>query len=102
MPFIVTDDSHDADRQGELVRPHEPGRTKKLRLDQYLKLKGLVFTGGEAKVRIQAGEVEVNGELETRRGRGLRPGDVIAIDDVECVVEDELFDDDGPTYPDED
>lgn len=78
--------------------PREYARTRKLRLDQYLKLKGLVFTGGEAKVRIQSGEVEVNGEVETRRGLGLHPGDVIVIGGVECVVEDELFEDDGPTH----
>ena len=48
-----------------------------LRLDQFLKLKGLTQSGGEAKHRIQGGEVKVNGELETRRGRKLKTGDVI-------------------------
>jgi ribosome-associated protein len=46
-------------------------------LGQALKAAGLVGTGGEAKVLIQGGEVRVNGEAETRRGRKLRPGDVV-------------------------
>ena len=36
-----------------------------MKLDQYLKWKGWVFTGGEAKQRIQMGDVRVNGTVET-------------------------------------
>jgi len=39
----------------------------------------LVGTGGEAKVTIQAGEVSVNGDVETRRGRRLEEGDVVEV-----------------------
>lgn len=46
-----------------------------IRLGQLLKLTGLVDNGGEAKVRIQGGEVRVNGQVETRRGRQLQQGD---------------------------
>ena len=46
-----------------------------IRLGQLLKLTGLVDNGGEAKVRIQGGEVKVNGQVETRRGRQLQQGD---------------------------
>jgi ribosome-associated protein len=46
-----------------------------IRLGQLLKLVGLVDNGGEAKVRIQGGEVLVNGQVETRRGRQLQQGD---------------------------
>ena len=46
-----------------------------IRLDAALKLGGICPTGGEAKVRIQAGEVRVNGEVCTMRGKKLRPGD---------------------------
>jgi len=46
-----------------------------IKLDQFLKLTGAVQTGGEAKLVIQFGEVTVNGEIETRRGRKLTPGD---------------------------
>lgn len=48
-----------------------------IHLDQFLKLTGLVGTGGQAKVVIQAGEVTVNGEVETRRRKQLRAGDVV-------------------------
>ncbi|WP_339096061.1 RNA-binding S4 domain-containing protein [Deinococcus sp. VB142] len=46
-------------------------------LQDFLKLRGLVETGGEAKFRVQGGEVRVNGELETRRRKKLRRGDVV-------------------------
>ena len=57
-----------------------------MKLDQYLKWKGWVFTGGEAKQRIQLGEVQVNGEVETRRGRQLAAGDRVVLDGEESVV----------------
>ncbi len=46
-----------------------------IRLDALLKLSGAVGTGGEAKVAIQGGEVKVNGEVCTMRGKKLRRGD---------------------------
>jgi ribosome-associated protein len=48
-----------------------------LRLGQLLKLVGLVDTGGAARSLLDSGEVRVNGEVETRRGRQLAPGDVV-------------------------
>ena len=48
-------------------------------LGQALKAVNVVGTGGEAKVLIQAGEVRVNGEVETHRGRKLREGDVVEV-----------------------
>ncbi len=48
-----------------------------LTLTDVLKMTGIVSTGGEAKVRIQAGEIRVNGETETRRKKKLHAGDVI-------------------------
>lgn len=50
-----------------------------IKLDQFLKWRGLVETGGHAKQLIQGGEVLVNGEVETRRGRKLRTGDVVEL-----------------------
>jgi len=50
-----------------------------IRLDQFLKLNNLTGSGGEAKVLIQSGEVQVNGEVETRRRRQLKPGDVVEL-----------------------
>ena len=58
-----------------------------IQLDQFLKLSCLVNSGGEAKHLIQAGAVQVNGEVETRRGRKLVPGDVVQFDGHEMVVE---------------
>ena len=52
-----------------------------MRLGQFLKWADVIDTGGEAKIRIEHGDVSVNGEVETRRGRQLHPGDVVEIDD---------------------
>jgi ribosome-associated protein len=54
-------------------------KTEIIRLGQLLKMANLVGTGGEAKLRIQEGEVKVNGEVEIRRGRQLRAGDIVEI-----------------------
>ena len=48
-------------------------------LGQALKASNLVGSGGEAKILIQGGEVSVNGEVETRRGRKLQRGDVVEV-----------------------
>ena len=55
-------------------------------LGQALKASDLVGSGGEAKVLIQAGEVLVNGEVETRRGRKLASGDVVEVGDERLEV----------------
>lgn len=52
-------------------------RTEFIKLDALLKYASLAETGGEAKQMIQAGEVKVNGEVCTMRGKKLRPGDVV-------------------------
>ena len=49
--------------------------TEYIRLDAALKLAGLVDTGGQAKFVIQDGQVTVNGQPCTQRGKKLRPGD---------------------------
>ncbi len=55
-------------------------------LDQFLKMTGLVGTGGQAKIAIQEGYVTVNGQTETRRRRKLAPGDVIVVDNEHRFV----------------
>ena len=55
-------------------------------LGQALKVASLVGSGGEAKVVIQAGEVLVNGEVETRRGRKLEEGDVVEVGEEQLEV----------------
>lgn len=57
-----------------------------IKLDQFLKWQQIVQTGGEAKMLIRDGYVEVNGELELRRGRKLFPGDEVTVDDLVYTV----------------
>ncbi|RDY23424.1 S4 domain-containing protein YaaA [Romboutsia maritimum] len=51
-----------------------------IKLDQFLKLVDLASTGGHAKFLIQEGVVKVNGEVETRRGKKLRSGDIVEVE----------------------
>ena len=52
-----------------------------IRFGQFLKLANLVHDGVEAKMRIQAGEILVNGRVETQRGRKLTQGDTVTLDE---------------------
>ncbi len=61
-----------------------------IRLDQFLKFTGLAETGGHAKLLIQAGEVAVNGQVETRRRRKLLAGDVVTVGGNELLVSEYL------------
>ena len=56
-------------------------------LDQFLKLVGAAGTGGQAKMLIRSGAVQVNGQVEIRRGRKLKPGDVVDLEDESFRVE---------------
>jgi ribosome-associated protein len=56
-----------------------PIRDASIRLGQLLKLADLVEDGGEAKEVLLRGLVLVNGEVETRRGRQLVPGDTVSL-----------------------
>ena len=58
-----------------------------IRLGQLLKAAGLVDSGGEAKAVLAEALVTVNGEVETRRGRQLHPGDVVALGDASVRVD---------------
>ena len=49
--------------------------TEFIKLQDALKFANIVYSGGEAKALIQEGEVTVNGEVCTMRGKKLRPGD---------------------------
>ncbi len=55
-------------------------------LDALLKAAGLAHSGGGAKVLITDGQVQVNGELETRRGRKLRLGDVVRLGQQQLLL----------------
>ena len=54
-------------------------RGEGIRLGQFLKLADLVDNGSDVKPLVAGGEVRVNGETETRRGRQLAKGDVVAV-----------------------
>ena len=54
--------------------------TEFIKLQDLLKFANMVGTGGEAKIIIQEGEVKVNGEVCTMRGKKIRPGDVVELD----------------------
>jgi len=58
-----------------------------MKLDQFLKWNNLVSSGGEAKTLIASGNVEVNGEIETRRGRKLKKGDKVMFLKNELIFE---------------
>ena len=54
-------------------------KTEFIKLDSLLKFAGLVSTGGEAKELIADGQVQVNGEVCTMRGKKIRPGDTVTL-----------------------
>lgn len=60
--------------------------TEHIKLDALLKFAGAVETGGEAKQAVQEGEVMVNGEVCTMRGKKCRPGDVVELGGMRIVV----------------
>ncbi len=73
-PTKTGDSANSSQSQPEHAKPNPP-----IRLDDFIKRSGLVGTGGEAKLRIQGGEVLVNGEVETRRRKQLSIGDTVNV-----------------------
>ncbi len=65
-----------------------PITTEFIKLESFLKLANAAGSGGMAKNFIQNGEVEVNGETCTMRGKKLRPGDSVRFDGAEYLVTD--------------
>ncbi len=61
--------------------------TEYIKLDALLKFAGAADTGGEAKLAIREGEVRVNGDVCTMRGKKLRPGDRAELPGLTLVVE---------------
>ena len=58
-----------------------------MKLDQFLKWNNIVASGGEAKMLIKSGKVSVNGEIERRRGRKLKIGDVVKFSNNEIIYQ---------------
>lgn len=56
-------------------------------LESFLKMQGVVETGGRAKLMITSGMVSVNGEMDNRRGRKLRQGDVVRMEGLRMEVQ---------------
>ena len=77
------------DPQGELSPDNAavPSAEDTIALDMFLKLANVVQSGGQAKHLIQSGGVLVNGEVEVRRGRKLRPGDLVDVNGEQFVIE---------------
>ncbi len=64
-------------------------RDEYIKLGQVLKLSGMADSGVEAKIMIQDGLVKVNGEIELRRGKKIRSGDMIEYKDNSIRIENE-------------
>ena len=60
--------------------------TEYIKLQDLLKFANLVATGGEAKIMVQEGQVTVNGEVCTQRGRKIRPGDDVCTNGAHYTV----------------
>jgi len=61
-------------------------KTEFIKLQDLLKFANLVETGGAAKECVQSGEVTVNGEVCTMRGKKIRPGDDVCFDGQHYTV----------------
>lgn len=60
--------------------------TEFIKLDQFLKLAGIVQTGGQAKMLISEGSIIVNNEVVLQRGKKIRKDDIIEIKDYDSFV----------------
>lgn len=60
--------------------------TEYITLGQFLKLSRIISNGGDAKIFLLTSAVYVNGELEQRRGRKLRVGDVVKVSNKEYQI----------------
>lgn len=64
-------------------------KTEFIKLDSLLKFAGAVSIGSEGKEMVQSGKVKVNGEVCTMRGKKIRNGDVVTINNQDIKVENE-------------
>ena len=65
-----------------------PDEQQTIRLDHFLKLAGIASTGGQAKMLIQGGQVQVNHHLDTRRSRKVYRSDTVTIGEDSFLVAD--------------
>lgn len=71
-----------AKRQNETVKI----TTEFIRLDAFLKFKGIAETGGQAKFLIQDGKVKLNGKVCTARGKKIHAGDTVSVRSVDYKI----------------
>ena len=60
--------------------------TDYIKLDSFLKLAGIVQTGGQAKIMIAEENIKVNGEIIIQRGKKIRKNDIIEIEDYDKFI----------------
>ena len=63
--------------------------TEYITLGQFLKLSRIISNGGDAKIFLMTTQVYVNGELEQRRGKKLRDGDVVKVNSKEYLIKNQ-------------
>ncbi len=75
-------------RRGEPLTPHVSVHVREgaIRLGQFLKFADAIGSGSDAKALLAAEAVTVNGQVESRRGRQLQPGDVVAVGSKSYLV----------------
>lgn len=61
-------------------------KTDIIKLDQLLKFAGITQTGGESKNMINEGIVSVNGNTVKERGKKIKKGDIVEIEDIEKII----------------
>lgn len=69
-----------------MIEKKIPIATEFIKLDQFLKFAGIAETGGHAKEIVTEGVVSVNGEICLQRGKKLRSGDVVELDDYRLTI----------------
>lgn len=69
-----------------MIEKKIPIATEFIKLDQFLKFAGIAETGGHAKEIVAEGVVSVNGEICLQRGKKLRSGDVVELDDYRWTI----------------
>ena len=70
----------------EIIRETIEISTEFIKLDSFLKFAGMLETGGQAKEVVQAGLVAANGEVCTMRGKKIRPGDIVEVENYRLEV----------------
>ncbi len=60
-----------------------------IKLDSLLKLASVAQTGGHAKILIQEGQVKLNGMIEYQRGKKIKHGDIVEVEDIKISVNKE-------------